>query len=386
MNLKFQRFTDYYVGVPLCYGLYFLKEAAKRFKGKKASKPVRKILMIKFWGIGNLIMILPTIKAVKEHYPDARLDIFTLSQNKGALDDNPHLNNIYLLKNDRFFSFIKTFFGNIIRLRQEDYDMILDFEQFAKTSTIFSLLVGQRERVGFDTAGQMRGIAYTKKVAYLDYTHMVETFFRIAKGAGVEKADLSPVPLVITEDEKRAVDLFLEKNRICADDMIVGMHLGSGENMLPRRWEKEKFAALSDRLIEKYKVNVIFTGHGPDEERLVDEAISLAKFKIVNAAGKLKLKELAELIRRCKFFVSNDTAPVHIASSMETPVVAFYGPNTPYLYGPRGKNNLVFYRDPYCSPCITNYNAKISKCVDPKCINEISVEEVFEGIENSYFS
>ena len=110
------------------------------------------------------------------------------------------------------------------------------------------------------------------------------------------------------------------------------------------------------------------------------------KNRSINAVNRLNLKELAVLIEQCRFFISNDTAPVHIASAMKTPVVAFYGPNTPYLYGPRGKNDLVFYKDLFCSPCITNYNAKIHKCDHSTCMKTITVEEVLEGIEKKYFT
>ncbi|MBW1956045.1 MAG: glycosyltransferase family 9 protein [Deltaproteobacteria bacterium] len=384
MNLKFQRITDKYLGIPLCYWLHFFKEAAGRFQKKTPDRPVQKILLIKFWGIGNIIMLFPTIKALREHYPSAVIDFFTLSQNRQALEGNPHINQAFFLRNDRFAAFAWTYLKNAALLRRNDYDLVLDFEQFAKTSSVFALLVGKRERIGFDTPAQGRGIAYSRKVAYLDYPHMVETFFRIAKGAGVDHADLTLLPLEISDADRKAADRFLEGHGVREEDFLVGMHLGSGENMLPRRWEKEKFARLADCLMEKHAAKVVFTGHGEHEVRLVSDAIALMLQKPINAAGKLTLKALAELIRRCRFFVSNDTAPVHIASAMGTPVVGFYGPNTPYLYGPRGENNLVFYRDLYCSPCITNYNAKISHCTDPKCIRDIRVEEVLDAIEKQY--
>ena len=387
MNLRFIRITDRYLGIFLCYILYFLEKWKKYIFGKEKKREKDKILMMKFWGIGNLVMILPTIRAVRERYPKAKIDIFTLSNNKGVLQHNPWIDNIYFLESKNFFVFVTTYLRNVFRARKERYDMILDFEQFAKTSSVFALLSGARERIGFDTPGQGRGIAYTRRVAYLDYKHMVETFFRIAKGAGVEEADLSPVKLDIKDKEKRKVEFFLKNNSIQNDDIIIGVHIGCGDNMMmQRRWPKERFAQLGDRLIEKYSVKVVFTGTG-EEEILVKETLSLMKNKhsAISAADKFNIKELAAFIKRCKFFVSNDTAPVHIASAMGIPVVGFYGPNTPGLYGPRGKNDLVFYKDPYCSPCITNYNAKISKCNDPRCVVSITVEEVFKGIEKKYF-
>lgn len=385
MNLSFVRMTDRYLGITLCYLLYFLKKILKSMFGENEKEGINKILMIKFWGIGNLVMILPTIKAVRRHYPKAQIDVFTLSNNKEVLQHNPWVSNVYFLENRDFLAFVITYLRAVFRLRKERYDMVLDFEQFAKTSSVFALLIGAKERIGFDTPGQGRGIAYTRRVAYLDYKHMVETFFRIAKGAGIAEGNLSPVRLDVKDEERERVELFLRKNNIDKDNTIIGIHIGSGDNMMgQRRWPKENFAQLADMLMDKYKTKIVFTGSG-EEEKLVIETLSLMKNNVVNAANRLTIKELAALAEKCLFFISNDTAPVHIASAMGTPVVAFYGPNTPYLYGPRGENNLVFYKDLYCSPCITNYNNKISKCNNPICTRSITVEEVFEGIEKKYF-
>lgn len=387
MNLKFIRIIDRYIGIPLCYALHWIDALFKLSKKKGDKTKIDKILMIKFWGIGNLVMLLPTIKAIRQHYPNAQLDMFTLLQNRQVFYRNSFIDNIHLLSNKNLLSFVSTFMKAVFQLRRKRYDMILDFEQFAKISSVFALLIRGQERIGFDTPGQGRGIAYTRKVAYLDFTHMVETFFRIAKGAGVDKADLSPLKLHVEEAERKRVELFFQENGIGKNDFLVGVHIGSGDNMMAqRRWEIEKFAQLTDMLIDRHKLTIIFTGAGKDESKLVERTVSLMKNRSINAVNQLSLKELAFLIEQCRFFISNDTAPVHIASAMKTPVVAFFGPNTPYLYGPRGKNDLVFYRDLFCSPCITNYNAKIHKCDHSKCMKAIIVEEVLEGIEKKYFA
>ena len=386
VNLRFTRMTDRYLGITLCHLLYFLNRVTGSICRKRENKKVDKILMIKTWGIGNLIMMFPTIRAIRQRYPQAQIDMLTLFQNKELLRHNPFIDNVYFLSNENFLRFAVNYLRDVFKIRRERYDMVLDFEQFARVSSVLALLSGAGERIGFDTPGQGRGIAYTKRVAYLDYTHMVETFFRIAKGAGIEEANLSPLRLDITEREKENVKLFLKDNGAGEEDIVVGAHIGSSDNMMAqRRWATEKFARLADALVDKHKVKIVFTGAGKDEAMLIEQTISLMENSAINAVNVFTLKELAALTERCALFISNDTAPVHIASAMGTPVVAFYGPNTPYLYGPRGKNDLVFYKDPYCSPCITNYNAKISKCDNPICTKSITVEEVLEGIEKKYF-
>jgi ADP-heptose:LPS heptosyltransferase len=85
------------------------------------------------------------------------------------------------------------------------------------------------------------------------------------------------------------------------------------------------------------------------------------------------------------FVVSNDTATVHIASAMGTPVVGLYGPNTPFLYGPLGDNDLVFYSELPCSPCLCNITSKLSDCRKAVCMESITVDAVFDGIRARFF-
>jgi heptosyltransferase-2 len=84
--------------------------------------------------------------------------------------------------------------------------------------------------------------------------------------------------------------------------------------------------------------------------------------------------------------VANDTSVMHLAALMGTPVVSPFGPTSPAHYGPIGARNLVFYRDLYCSPCLTNYNLKVSRCVDPVCMRTITPGEVLAAIESRYLA
>jgi len=382
LNLRFVRFVDRYIGIPLCYLLHLLE---KIFIRRSKSSSCKKILLIKTFGIGNILMLSPTFRALRKRFPGARIDLLTLTSNKGILKDNPFLDRIYYFHNESLFLFVRSILKAVSGMRKEKYDVVLDFEQFAKVSAIVAFLTGAPERVGFNTPGQGRGIIYTKRVAYLDYTHMIDTFSRIAKPLGIDGIEPSLEPLPITDRERKKTEKFLADNNLLNGRETVLLHPGSGPNMEFRRWEAQKFARLADLLVDNFNVNIVISAV-PEEKDLVEKITSHMKHRAVSTLGQLSIKELAELISRCKFIVSNDTCPVHIASAMGTPVVGFYGPNTPYLYGPRGDNNLIFYRDPYCSPCITNYNEKVSRCTHPFCIRRITVEEVYEKIKERYFS
>lgn len=153
-----------------------------------------------------------------------------------------------------------------------------------------------------------------------------------------------------------------------------------------KRWPVESFAALADGLVERYGARVVFTGKGEEERELVDRTLSLMKQPGgVSSCDRLGIGELIALLQRATVTVSNDTSVMHLSAAVETPVVTFFGPTSPQQYGPLNpEQHLVFYDDLYCSPCITNYNLKVSYCGNPICIRGISVERVLAGIEREY--
>jgi ADP-heptose:LPS heptosyltransferase len=104
----------------------------------------------------------------------------------------------------------------------------------------------------------------------------------------------------------------------------------------------------------------------------------------IDASDRFSVTELAALLQRAHLVVSNDTSVMHLAALMGTPVAALFGPTAPLHYGPRGDRHLVFYRDLYCSPCLTNYNLKISRCLDPVCMRGITPEAVVSAIAARY--
>ena len=109
--------------------------------------------------------------------------------------------------------------------------------------------------------------------------------------------------------------------------------------------------------------------------------MGLMKHEAISVCDQLGIMELVAFLKRCHLTVVNDTSVMHLSAAVRTPVAAFFGPTAPVHYGPGNPDDLVFYRDLYCSPCLTNYNLKVSRCADPVCMRTIAVEDVLERIK-----
>ena len=124
------------------------------------------------------------------------------------------------------------------------------------------------------------------------------------------------------------------------------------------------------------EVRVVLTSGGEKKELdKIEQILRLCRTKPVSVAGKTTLKQLAALSQRCKFFIGVDTAAMHIAAAVGTPVIALFGPSGEVNWGPWGNGHVVIKRDFECRPCGKDgcQGSKRSRCLE-----EISEEEVLE--------
>lgn len=392
MNLILIRYIDRYVGIPLIRICYWASKLSgmRPNPGANTENP-KKILFIKFWGIGNVAMLLPAVYALKEKYKDAKIDFLTLTACKEISASAGIFDDIYTIGYKNIFEFIKTTLKNVILLKQKDYDLIIDFEQFIRFSALLCLFIGKKKTIGFDTKRQHRHLPYAISVPYNNNLHMTRTFFSLAEAAGAAHvSDIIPYPLCCKKSDISKIENALQDNGLGVHNTLIVMHLGTSENITERRWPEDRYAELADRLIETFGVNIVFTGLR-NESLCVKKARDgmKNKDKTLDASGVLDFGQYASLIKLSDLVISADTASVHLASCFSVPAAGLYGPNTPLLYGPWGKNSLWFYKKLACSPCITNYNAKLNRCRHPDgrgaCMKKITVDEVFLAIKKNYF-
>lgn len=348
----------------------------------------RRVLAMKFYGLGNIAMLLPVLQDLRDALPEgAEIDFLTLDGNRTLLEASGLTTHVITTGLDSEVGFLRGLWGAVGVIRRRDYDAVIDFEQFIKISAIVAYCSGAPVRVGFNTDGQNRAWLYTTRVVYTDSEHMSGIFRRLLRPFGIRPGN-RPVSLTLPDDAAPQVDEILAAGGVARDaSPVIGVHTGSGPNFyrVPlKRWPLENFAALCDALIDRYGAHIVLTGQGNDERDMVEEVKRLMRHGTVDTCDRLSVRTLLALMKRCDLVISNDTSVMHLAALVGTPVVAFFGPTAPIHYGPNNRQDMVLYRDLYCSPCLTNYNLKMSRCLSPVCIRSITVAEVLEGIEERY--
>jgi ADP-heptose:LPS heptosyltransferase len=396
MNLHVARYVDRWLGLPVCLALYALAHLLGRRlpllgattpPPRTPPPPPKRVLGIKFYGLGNIVMILPALRELAAAFPGVEIDFLTLPGNADLLVRSGLVRRVLTVDVHGYPRFLRSVVRLLGTLRYGGYDTVLDFEQFMKLSGVFAFMTGAGQSVGLNTEGQQRAWLYTTRVAYTDSDHTTETFLRLLAPFGVTpgRAGAWQLPIPAADRERvRALIAPVEGARV---GPLVVLHLGTGPNynkVALKRWDLTRFAAVADALVERHGATVAFTGQGAEERVLVAEAIARMRHPAVDTCDQLDVGGLAALLAEAAFVLSNDTAIMHLAGTVGTPVVALFGPTAPQLYGPRGPHDLVFYKHLYCSPCVSNYNLKLSRCTDPVCMRSIGVDEVLAGIEAHY--
>jgi len=372
-SLNILKLLDKYIGIPAVLALAAVNRIVSTLIPSRPVE-VKTIVMAKLWGVGNLVMIMPLIQAVRKRFPRAGIYFLTLECNADLLLNLPEIDGIVTLRTRSAAATVRSIAEIPYRLAKLKPDLFLDFEQFLRITPIWGFLSGASQRVGLSTPGQARDFLYNTRVPYLLNRHMTLTFGDVVRSAGADTTGFPSLQVPRLPEAAARVEEFLSTD-VPGDSALVAIHPGSGDNFPARRWPVDEFARAAVKIHRETGARIVLTGTKP-ERFLAERFGTVCPVPFTNTMGRFDLAELIELLARADLLISNDTAPVHIASALGTPLVALYGPNTPDLYGPLHRNARAFYLRFPCSPCITNFNAKTSNCRVPSCILGIDAEKV----------
>lgn len=333
------------------------------------------ILVIKLSAIGDVILSVPSLRSIRAKYKDATMKVLVGLQAREALDRCPYINDkiVYDFKGKG-----KGFRGlwNMSReLRKGCFDIVIDLQN-NKKSHLLAFLSMAPLRYGYNN-GKFSFFLNNKIKDDAPYLDPIDHQFRVLRLAGIKPVDkrLELWPSA-ADDEK--INNFLNDNWIKPAQNMIGINVRASSKWLTKNWPPKHIAELCDRLASEFNVRTILTGTAEDAS-FIEKIKDYSSSKPLVAAGKTGILELASLIKRCKVYITPDSAPMHIASAMGTPFIALFGSTDPKRHVMPSQNSMVIRKDLKCSPC---YNPTCMKKY--KCMVNITVDEVFQAVINIF--
>ncbi len=328
-----------------------------------------KIMIIKIGSIGDVILATPSFRAIKKAFPESHLTVLVGLESRQVLENSPYVDELIVIDRKRRDKGIRGIFKFSRILRRIGFDVCIDFQN-NRTSHLLAALAGIPKRFGFDN-GKFSFLLNKKIRLSGPAISPVEQQFRILRMLGVE-GDSKRLELWPRDEDFKQIGEFFKSEWLGEGQPLVGLNIGGSARWQTKKWKIENFARLCDMLGEQ-GIRTVITGIS-SEGYLAERLLAKTKAKPILAVGKTSILELAALIKRCNVFVTGDSAPMHIASSMNTRLVALFGPTDPIRHLEPNENCVVLKKDLDCSPCYK------PRCRKPRCLDEITVEEVFRII------
>ena len=339
------------------------------------SKSFKNILIIKPSSLGDIVLALPALSALRRSFPDARITWLIRPEFAPLLENHPHLDEI--IPFDRKFLgkawFHPRAFASLLslirQLHRSRFDAVFDFQGLFRTAFL-AWLSGCKMRFGMADARELAHIFYTHKVTQdQDCVHLVDYYLKIIQAAGASETQ---VQFLLPTDSAavNSVSRLLESYEIKPDNYAVFVPGSAHSN---KCWPIERFAALADKISSQFGFSLVATGIA-SEKSDIERLKSLANAPIANLAGVTSLSELIALLKSARLVVSNDTGPGHIAAALATPLVLIFGWSNPARVAPYGRNNCVVAIEP-------DSRGLGRSSTDPKHdVRAITVDEVFKKV------
>ncbi len=364
----------------LSFCVIFLKRARAPLLKKGPVFGFGKILLIKFWGLGNLTIIWPLINRIRAKHPNARIYFLTLDTNREFIERHPDIDRVfYLPLSLNVFRLFLSFRSLLKSMRSDGIDAVINFETSNAFSGLFCFLISPGFSAGINNRGE--GVFYSYSFKADKGLHVSRIFLGLLEPldirGGYEYA-------FFKKDIGKDSEVFLKLDSLGIKKFIC-IHPSTSDNFKGKRWSADRFARLADMIIGELGFSVLFTGISRDFSMIENIIAKMAMRQGAhNFAGSFDTWGFLELLRQCKLLISNDTAPVHFAASLGTNVAVLYGPSAPFNYGPSHSGGFYFYKGIPCSPCI-GLGRDYRECrMGLECL-DFSEEEVFGSIAKKFF-
>jgi heptosyltransferase-2 len=360
--------------------------------------PDAHILVVKLASMGDLLLSTPALHALRETYPQARIDLLVTPESAGILKGWEAIDHIIvldkylfdypsqmLLHPDRLLRL--TAFWNTLRDGRYDAVLLLHHLTLPFGRLKHQLLMrasGAKWRVGLDN-GHGWFLNVRVKDDGFGARHEAEYNMAVAQAVGARVTDKRLFIPLSEEDRVRARQLLY--NEVAPESTprpIIALHPGSGGYSTARRWAPERFAKLADTLFHDFGGQVVLVG-GPEEAELHQQIMSMVQSTVPmrSLAGKGSIHVTAAILELVDLFVGNDAGPMHLAAAVGTPVVAIFGLSNyrawgPYTGGVAGRRAEVVHLDLPCMPCFYRGHqlGMPEGCVTRDCLAMLGVDPV----------
>jgi len=335
----------------------------------------RRILVTRTDRLGDVLLSTPVIKALRQKFPQSYIGMLVSPYTQGVLEGNPDLDEVITfdkdLKDKGWLGILK--FSGFLRKKRFDLAIVL---HPVTRIHLLTFLSGIPKRLGYN---RKSGFLLTDRINHSKQEgqkHESEYALDLVRYLGIEPVDKTLFMPIKAESEKWVENLF-NQSGIKEGDKLLVIHPGASCHS--RVWPGERFAAVADALTQKYGFKVVIISGAKDAQR--SQAVTRnMRLKALDLSGETSISQLASLLKRSKLFISTDSGPMHVASSVGVPVITIFGRDqaglSPQRWGPLGKESRILHKTAGCVVCLAHNCRK-----DFACLKATTVQDVLNAAD-----
>ena len=328
--------------------------------------------------IGDSILAIPAMVAVRAHWPGAEIVALVRPGVAGIYAGQSFVDRVISLGGGGGLKDFRATETTAGRLRAERFDSTLLLPN-SFSSAWLAWRAGIPERIGYSR--DARGILLTRKLRVPRggeiLRHEVYYYMELVRRAGWcgEYSEITEARLPISGEALDAAEDQLRKAGAPPDRPRVAIAAGAAYGSA-KCWLPERFAEVADRLIDDFRANVILFGTSSERE-ITSRIAKSMKQASVDLAGATNIALLPALMARCPLFLGNDSGAMHVAAAVGIPVVAIFGPTDPEGTAPLTPRRTLVREPVFCSPCF------LRTCpIDHRCMARVQANTVYDAARN----
>ena len=334
----------------------------------------KRILLIQLGDIGDVILTLPAIRALRENYPESRLVVCVREKAREIIEDCPWASEVMTVLKEQ-----KGLKSEILdqahwmkELRAYRFDLVIDLRTGTRGAIIagFSGADTRIGRLGVNVP-LWRNLVFTHLVSPPDeaFQYAAEHNLNILLPLGLKIPDRA-LQITIPSHRKQAAISLFSSDKIPMNRPLLAFHPFSLWKY--KEWQVNFCAELIDDVQLRYDVTVVITGSSEERGR-ADQVVERCRTQPFNLAGKTSIGELSAVLSACRGFIGVDTAALHLAAAVGIPTLGIFGPSPAACWAPRGSQHTVVSKNMPCVPCRRKgcQDSEISQCLDELTLKDI---------------
>ena len=351
---------------------------------------IKKILLIKLLYIGDVVLTTPAIRTFKESLPHATISMAVYKNTAPVLEGNPNIAEILSLDSAArklpAWKRLKKEIEFVREVRNRQFDLIVNLTNNDR-GAILSFLSGAQYRIGMSRPKKSLMKNWNKLLFTHLYTidnthtHWAARHLEAVRLLGFEPK-AGKLEIYLKDLEIKETKELLIKNGWDGNRKLI--HIHPTARLKSKCWRAEGVADVINYVIHAGYDVALTSGKDRFEMDIIEKILSLTKYKPINLAGKTSLREIASISSLSTLFIGVDSAPIHIAAAVDTPVIALFGPMPVELWRPWGNGHTVLIKYMDCLPCGLdgcNGSGK-SECLD-SLSSYVVIEKIKEILENN---